>query len=410
MALVIDPQIAGVSGDMILSALVDIGASKSKIIKGIKIAEKLLSGSTINKIEFQKVQKHGTEATALILEINENIHERKGSEIKECIEQSLESIDLSAKAKTFAVSSIETLMNAESKIHGSPLSSVHFHEASSIDTVVDILGTAIALDDLNLLDDEIITTPIAVGSGVITFSHGTTTNPASAILEIFKNSKLIISGGQAKEELTTPTGASMLVNLVNTCSEFYPKMRITSIGYGAGKKNFDGFANVLKIVKGEKTQNFTLDSVNILETNIDDVSGEVLGNLLEKIMSYGAKDVTISPGITKKGRPTNLVSVICSSEIVNQILELLVEETGTLGIRIRSSERYVVPRSIVSIPIVLDGKEFNVRCKIRYSDDKVKNYKIESDDIIHIATSINKSFKHAEETIKNLLNKKLFFK
>jgi len=172
---------------------------------------------------------------------------------------------------------------------------------------------------------------VAVGGGTLTFSHGTTSNPASAILEILKNSGIIISGGQVKEELTTPTGASMLASLTKTCLDFYPKMKVKSIGYGAGKKNFDGFSNVLKIIQGEKTKDFQHDMVQVLETNVDDVSGEVLGNLIEKIMAYGAKDVTITSAITKKGRPTNLVSVICDSESMNAILELLVSETGTLG-------------------------------------------------------------------------------
>jgi len=232
-----------------------------------------------------------------------------------------------------------------------PLTSVHFHEASSIDTVVDILGTTIALDDLHFFDDEIITTPVAIGGGTVTFSHGTTSNPAFAILEIFKNSGIVISGGQTKEELTTPTGASLLANLTKTCLEFYPPMKIKSIGYGAGKKSFDGFSNILKIVQGEKVTDYQKDSVQVLETNLDDISGEVLGHLIERLMSNGAKDVTIAPAITKKGRPTNLVTIICSSDSMNELIDLLISETGTLGIRIRTSDRYVVPRSTISISI-----------------------------------------------------------
>ncbi|KRT62124.1 MAG: hypothetical protein XU09_C0001G0187 [Thaumarchaeota archaeon CSP1-1] len=356
MVIVIDSQIAGISGDMLLSALVDLGANKSKIIRAIKIAENQLSDSTIKNIDFGKVKKYGIEATELILDIDDKTHERKGIEIQKCIENSLDEIGLSEKAKTFAKASIETLIKAESKIHGSPLSSVHFHEASSIDTVIDIIGTATAIDDLKLFEDEFVSTPVAVGGGTLTFSHGTTSNPASAILEILKNSGIIISGGQVKEELTTPTGASMLASLTKTCLDFYPKMKVKSIGYGAGKKNFDGFSNVLKIIQGEKTKDFQHDMVQVLETNVDDVSGEVLGNLIEKIMAYGAKDVTITSAITKKGRPTNLVSVICDSESMNAILELLVSETGTLGVRVRTSERYTVPRTIEKISITIRFK------------------------------------------------------
>ena len=404
MVIVIDSQIAGISGDMLLSSLVNMGANKSKIINGVKVAEKNLKHSSIKKIDFRKVKKYGIEATQLILDVNEEIHDRQASEIQNCIEKSCNEIGLSNKAKSFAISSIKTLIKAESKIHGEPLSSILFHETSSIDTVIDIIGTAIALDD------EIITTLVAVGGGTLTFSHGTTSNPASAILEIFRNSDITILGGQVKEELTTPTGASMLVSMTKTCSDFYPKMKIKSIGYGAGNKNFDGFSNVLKIVQGEKTNNFQLDSVKILETNVDDVSGEVLGNMIEKIMEIGAKDVTVSSAISKKGRPTNLVSIICDSESMNAILDLLISETGTLGVRIRTSERYIVPRSIVNIPVVIEDKKFNVRCKLSQFQNSIKNFKVDSDDIKLIGDSINQPFKKTEELIRTAVKEKLNLK
>jgi len=346
MVVIIDSQIAGISGDMLLSALVNMGANQSKIIDGIIVAQKHLSGSNIKRIEFQKIKKHGIDATELIIDCQEEKLERQATQIQNCINFTSEKLGLSENAKNFAKNSILSLMRAESIIHGEPLSSVHFHEASSIDTVIDILGVSIALDDLKFFEEEIISTPVAVGGGTLTFSHGTTSNPASAILEIFKGSNIALSGGQEKEELTTPTGACLLVNLSKICSEFYPTMKIKSIGYGAGKKNFEGFSNVLKIVHGEKTKIYNRDNVKILETNVDDISGEVIGNMIEKIMEHGAKDVTVSHAITKKGRPTNIVSVICDSNKVNALTDLLISETGTLGVRIRSSERYIVPCSI----------------------------------------------------------------
>ncbi len=405
MVIVIDPQVAGISGDMLLCSLVNIGADKTKIIKGIKIAEQFLDGSTITKIDFSKIKKRGTEATELILDFTEDSHERKGTEIKKCILNSIKKIGLSQNAKEFSISSIDTLIQAESQIHGESIDSVHFHEASSIDTVVDIVGTAIALDDLNFFDDKIITTPVAVGGGTVTFSHGTTSNPASAILEIFKNSGIIIVGGQAEQELTTPTGASMLVSLTKTCSEFYPRMKIESIGYGAGKKDFEQFSNVLKIIQGEKSFNYLSDTVEILETNVDDISGEVLGNMIEKIMVKGAKDVTVSSAITKKGRPTHLVSIICDSTTVNSLLDLLISETGTLGVRIRTSDRITVLRSINTISLELEGQKFSVNYKSK--DENSHDFKIESDDIKSISESIKKSFRHTEELLRTQIKKQL---
>ncbi|MGI0008125.1 MAG: nickel pincer cofactor biosynthesis protein LarC [Nitrosopumilaceae archaeon] len=407
MVVIIDSQVAGISGDMVLSALINIGAKKSKVIDGINVAANYLSGSKIQKIDFEKIVKHGTEATQLLLDIKENTHERKGMEIQECITLASDKIGLSEKARVFARESIRSLISAESKIHGESIESVHFHEASSVDTVVDIIGTAIALDDLNFFVEEIISTPVAVGGGTLNFSHGTVSNPASAILEIFRNTNIIISGGQVKDELTTPTGASLLVNLTKNCSEFYPSMKVKSIGYGAGKKNFEGFANVLKIVRGEKTDHFQQDSVQILETNIDDVSGEVFGNMIDKIMSIGAKDITVSPAITKKGRPAYIVSVICDSEVINNILETLVSETGTLGVRIRTSSRFVVPRVIVTVPVVIHEKNFVVKCKVVKSGDVVKHFKVESSDIKLIADSLCLSFKDVNDLVRSQVKQKI---
>jgi len=404
MVTVIDPQIAGISGDMLLCALVNIGANKSKIIDGVYLAQDYLKNSKIKNIDFAKVQKHGIQATKIVLDIDEKVDERKGTDIRNCISLASDKIGLAEKAKSFATSAIDTLLAAETKVHGTTIESVHLHEASGLDTVIDIVGTAIALNDLGYFDDEIITTPVAVGGGILSFSHGVTTNPGGAILEIFKNSKITISGGKVKDELTTPTGASMLVNLATKCSEFYPQLKVSTVGYGAGTKNFDEFPNVLKIVHGEKTTSYERDSVIILETNVDDVSGEVLGNMLEKIMEKGAKDVTITPAITKKSRPTHLISVICDTDSMNSVLDLLFSETGTLGIRVRASERFIVPRSIVKTTITIQDKKFPIRYKIIGKD---KNFKIESDDIKSIAESINKSYKQTEELIRHIIKKEL---
>lgn len=410
MVLVVDAQIAGISGDMLLSSLIDIGANKSRVINGVYLTEEYLKGSKITKMDFEKVNKYGTAATHLVLEANETHHERKGIEIQECILSTSDKIGLSDKAKVFAKESIRSLLHAESNIHGEPLESVHFHEASSIDTAVDIIGSAIALDDLKLFSDEIISTPIAVGGGTLTFSHGTTSNPASAILEIFRDSNMIICGGQAKQELTTPTGASLLVNLADRCSEFYPTMKVKSIGYGAGSKNFDGFPNILKIVRGESTNEFQSDTVQVLETNLDDVSGEVIGYTIDNLIANGAKDVTVTTGITKKGRPTSLVSIICDPSVTDRLISMLISETGTLGVRVRSSNRYIVPRVIISVPISIQEKNFTVRCKIVKHDEVVKHFKVESDDVKDIAKSLSLSFREASERVSEEVRRRLNIK
>ena len=404
MVIVIDPQIAGISGDMLLSSLIDLGADKNEIIEGIKKSEKFLSNSNIKKIDFKKIQKHGIESTELILEVDEDVSKRKGIEIKKAILDSVNELNLSIKAKTFAESCINSLISSESKIHGINEDSVHFHEASSIDTLIDIVGVTIACENLKLFEEKIVCLPISVGCGTVSFSHGTMSNPASAVLQIFKNSNLNIQGNNAKEELTTPTGACILANLTNNPIEYYPSMNITSIGYGAGQKNFDTFSNVLKIIKGSE-DNSKKDLVKILETNIDDVSGEILGHLIEKIMEQGAKDVSIYPGITKKGRPTNLVCVICDESVVDTIIDTLVLETGTLGIRISDSNRIIVPRTNHSFSLAFDGKSFEVNYKKSSYKGKT-HFKIEFDDLKNISNSLDKSIIDVEAFLRREIEKR----
>ena len=403
MVIVIDPQIAGISGDMLLSSLVNLGADKNKIIEGIIKSQKFLSGSTIKKMDFQKIEKQGIESTELILEIDENVSKRKGIEIKKAISESVNELNLTTKAKVFAELCISTLISSESKIHGISEDSVHFHEASSIDTLVDIVGTTIALDDLRLFEEKIVCLPVSVGGGTVSFSHGTMSNPASAVLQIFKNSNLNIQGNNSKEELTTPTGACILVNLTNNPVEYYPSMNITSIGYGAGQKDFKNFSNVLKIIQGDEN-NSEMDSVKILETNIDDVSGEILGHLIEKIMDQGAKDVSIYPGITKKGRPTNLVCVICDDVKVDTIIDTLVLETGTLGIRISNSNRFIVPRSNHNFSLTFDGKSFEVNYK-KSSHKGKTHFKIEFDDLKNMSNALDKPIVDIESFLRKEIEK-----
>ncbi len=396
MVLVVDPQIAGISGDMMLSSLVHLGAKKSKIIDGVSASQNYLRGSSIKKIDFRKVDKHGINAITLVLELDEHHHERKGVEIQGCISKTVQKAGISENASEFAKKSIETLILAESKIHGVQKDSVHFHEAASIDTVIDIVGTAIALDDLKCFDDEIITMPVAVGNGTVSFSHGTVSNPAGAILGIFEKSNILIHGSNADDELTTPTGASMLVNLADKCATFYPTMSVDGVGYGAGQKNFEGFSNVLKLVHGKSSSSIQSDSVSILETNVDDVSGEVLAHVVDRVMAAGAKDVSIIPIMTKKGRPSHIISVICSSDSVNTILDVLMSETGTLGVRVRSSDRFVVPRKTLTMKVRIHNKDFTVRCKVTQS----KQFKVEYEDIRSIAERLSMTFRQTEELIK----------
>ena len=191
--------------------------------------------------------------------------------------------------------------------------------------------------------------------------------------------------------------------MVDESAKYYPQLKLESIGYGAGQKIFGTFSNVLKIVRGTGN-NFEMDSVKILETNIDDISGEILGNLIEKIMDKGARDVSIYHGITKKGRPTNLVSVICTDDTVDKIIDSLVLETGTLGIRISDSNRFIVPRTNHDIPVTLNDKSFQVHYKKSSFKGKI-DFKIEFDDLKKISNILDKSIKETEVLLRKEIEK-----
>ena len=409
MVVVIDPQVAGISGDMVLCSLVDLGADEVRIINAIKKSQESLPGSYIQNIEFQRITKNGIRSVKLLLDIDETTKQRTGNVMKTSISDSVKMLDISQKARMFAVSCMDTLIQAESIIHGVPENSVHLHEASSFDTIADIVGVAVALDDLSIFDDTMVCMPISVGNDLVKFSHGIVSNPAPAILEILRDSDLTITGRQSGGESTTPTGACMLVNLPCKSTTYYPQMTVTSVGYGSGHEDFEGFANVLKIVRGDSSyisrydapihHLYSMDSIVILETNVDDVSGEILGNVIEKIMNTGALDASIFPGITKKGRPTNLISVMCKRDKVNQIVDVLIAETGTLGVRISESARFVVPRTIHQIPITIDGIKFQARFKRSEFKEK-NNFKIEFDDLKKISDETGRAIKEIDMLIR----------
>lgn len=394
MTLVIDAQIAGISGDMMLCSLVHMGANASRIESAIKNAASK-SDANLNDVGFDKVKRNGLEATALRLDVTDQKSTRNAVDLRKCILDAVESEGLSQKAKTFAASSMDTLVAAESKVHGVEPSSVHLHEASSFDTIADILGTALALDDLCLFDERIVCTPVAVGGGTLTFSHGTTSNPASAILEILRCKGIQICGGPVDSELATPTGASMLVSLNPTCSRFYPPISPTSIGYGAGKADHKGFSNVLKMVQGKDADSFSTDRVRVLETSLDDVTGELVGHVIDELMRRGAKDVTVGPAITKKGRPTSLVTVICDASTYEDVVTALIRETGTLGVRVRDSERIVIERSLHTADVEIRGHKF----KIGYKAASTRPPKAEHDDVAHVAAKLGITLHEARRLV-----------
>jgi pyridinium-3,5-bisthiocarboxylic acid mononucleotide nickel chelatase len=414
---VVDAQVCGISGDMFLCALVDCGADKNKIIRKIKLIEKQFNGSTIKSLDFITSESNGIKATKLMIDLEEKIAERKALEMLRILARCCEIAKLNERGKYFVIESMKAIIRVESIIHNKDPRDLHLHESASIDTGIDLIGTAIALDDLDLLNNTVFyVTKVAVGGGFTKFSHGIVPNPTNAVLEMLKDLKIPIIGGPVNSEVTTPTGVAILFGLNAKKTLFYPDISVNQIGYGSGLKKFDGVPNLLRVCIGTPNYDVSIskDTVSILETNIDDTTGEILGNLMEKLSSsdLGVKDVTITNGLTKKNRPVHILKVICSEQTEKKIVSTIFEETGTLGIRRTNNERYRLNRYNIILPININNKNFVINAKV--SKDALGNVvrvKPESESIKYIAQKSNNSYRKTLEIVNNLIfQKKLYSK
>lgn len=371
--------------------------------------EKLFSDTRIKKIEFINSESNGIRATRFLFENEEEILERNASEMLRILANCCDVTNLSEMAKKFVMETMKIIIRVESRIHDKEVKDLHLHESSSIDTAADLIGSATALDDLNLFfDTTFYSTKVAVGGGTTQFSHGTIPNPTNAVLEIFRILEIPIAGGPVHSEMTTPTGAAILAGLNPKIISTYPEFIPHKIGYGAGFKKFDGVPNILRISIGRSNINYSVqsDTVSVLETNIDDMTGEMIGDLVETLskQDVGVKDVTLVSGITKKNRPVNILKVICSEDAEKKIVELIFNETGTLGIRKTVNERYKLERFSVLLPIIIENHEYVINVKIsKDQQGKIINIKPEYDNVKEIANKLGFSLKKTMEIVNNLI-------
>jgi pyridinium-3,5-bisthiocarboxylic acid mononucleotide nickel chelatase len=405
---IIDSQLAGLSGDMILSALIDLGADKKKVIDAVYKCENIVHGTKIKEARFEKVNSNGFDATRFYFDYEERNRARKGTEMISDLKKVIEYVNLNQRSKFFILNSIKTLIKAEAKIHGVPKNKVHLHEASSIDTFVDLIGCAIALEDLKIFDSKIFSTHICVGNGLTTFSHGIIPNPTNAVLEIFRGKSFVLIGNDLGE-ITTPTGAAILVNLSSDCIKYYPPFIPEKVGLGLGQKILKNRPNLLRIVLGKDpvNVNFNDDKMVLIETNIDDIDGEIIGNLIQVMMNAGARDVTVIPGITKKNRPVNIIRILSDNFMMETLIERLFQETGTSGVRVNEINRISLQRSIVNMQIIIKKSRYNIKVKITKDQrNNIVNIKPEFDDLKKISEFENSSLKKIQELVMYQIYKK----
>ena len=394
--VIIDSQVAGISGDMLLSSLVDIGANKKKVVDSIYACQDYFEGSKIRKVNFIKTTSYGISCTKLLFEYKDSTRFRLGSVVYRSIASCCDSINLSNVAKSFVLNSIKTIITAESKIHGTKHDDVRLHEVSTVDTAADLIGTAVALDNLGLLSQKFYSTDVAIGNGMLQFSHGIVPNPGNAILEILRNSQILLVPGKIDGELTTPTGAAMLVNLAPEHISQYPPFIPEQIGNGAGQKDGKNVANILRLVVGQSNSNVdhTSESVYEIETNVDDATGETIGSMIETLYASGAKDVTVLQGISKKNRPSFIIKVLSDITSRDSLVKLLLNETGSLGCRVHEIDRITIPRSFITTPITIGNQRFVVKVKLsKDKDGTIKMIKPEYDDIKKIATRLKAPYR-----------------
>ncbi|MEX0716816.1 MAG: nickel pincer cofactor biosynthesis protein LarC [Planctomycetaceae bacterium] len=316
----------GISGDMTLAALIDAGVDAAAIRRAIDSLG--LAGVAL---EIKSVLKEGFRATHVRVTHPEQHAHRHLSDILAIVDRAP---GLTPSQKELARRIFRAVAEAEAKVHGQSVESIHFHEVGAIDSIVDIVGAAVGFDLLGA--DLVVSSPVPTGRGQVRIAHGICTVPTPGTAELLKGVPLVDVPVEA--ELTTPTGAAILATVVDRFDAL-PEMTIEAIGYGAGTLDLPGRANVLRLFVGSARDDVESDQVMLLETNLDDVSGEVIGYAKRRLMDAGALDVFSTPIQMKKDRPAVLLSVIARPADAARLEAVLFDETGTFGVRRQRMER-----------------------------------------------------------------------
>ncbi|MEM3892056.1 MAG: nickel pincer cofactor biosynthesis protein LarC [Nitrososphaerales archaeon] len=361
--LVIDASSAGISGDMLVASLVDLGAPQRYVLEAMVEAVKVLEQGEA-EIDVEEAKRGGFRCKLIKAKYKQRETSYTPTEILEAVKTAAKITTHTKKAAEYAYRAVKMLIDTEAHLHNKTIDNLHLHETAGADTLAEAIGAAVALEQLDLLDAQIYATPVAVGGGLIKFSHGITPSPSPAALSILTISEIPFHGGPVEMELTTPTGASLLAALNPKPTRFYPQIKPLKIGFGGGLKEIDALPNILRIILGSKTVEDTQDTIVQLETNVDDVTGEVISRTSEILMKQGALDVATTPAYLKKGRPGWVIKVLCRQEEAFKLSNILMLETGTLGVRTLTIPRYLARRRMETKILNIKGKKYKVRVKV----------------------------------------------
>lgn len=387
---------------MILGALIALGVDESELIEQIK----RLDVSDF-ELEIKTVDRSGISAVHVDVRVpHEHAHRHLHT-----IEKIINDSRLNETIKKRAVRIFTRLAEAEAKIHGIDASKVHFHEVGAMDAIIDIVGACAGFEMLGV--EKFACSKIHVGSGFAQMAHGKFPVPPPAVAELLKNAPVYST--EIEGELITPTGAAIISTV---CEEFgrIPEMKIERTAYGAGTREYKGFPNALRLILGEvesresrvesqktKTgdQKPKTENLILLETNIDDLSPQILGFVLEKAFEIGAADCWFTPIQMKKNRPATLVSVLCEKDKKEALTEMLFRETSSIGLRVRETERICLPRRVEKV----ETKFGEIDVKIAGFGGEIVNAKPEFEQLKAIAERENLPLREVErEVLKNLKN------
>lgn len=328
---------AGISGDMTLAALVDLGVP----IHWLKDQLQRVVPEPF-ELTVTTVHRNGIRATDLQVNCAAAGHHRHWSDIRKQIYAS----SMPEKTVRLAEAIFQRLAHAEASVHGCSVEEVHFHEVGAVDAMVDIIGTALAAEYLKI--EQVVAAPIPVGGGLVTCEHGILPVPAPATLKLLEGVPIV--GSEEQQEMVTPTGAAIATAWAADFGPM-PDMVVSKNGYGAGKRRFQTRPNLLRIVLGEtRAQAADLETVMLVETAIDDMVPELFGHVMEKLFELGALDVCLIPVFMKKNRPATLMQALCTPDLADAVSECMLRETSSLGVRRYPAQRRVLPREAVKVP------------------------------------------------------------
>ena len=377
--------ISGAAGDMIIGALLDAGLQLDDL--EVEIKKLGLSGY---KLSLEKVTRNHISATKFNVEVTADQSPRNHDDIVNIITSSR--LDDDVKMKSISI--FNRLAKAEAKVHGQPIEKVHFHEVGGVDAIIDICGTVAALKLLEI--GKIYSSILPLGTGTVETDHGLMPVPAPATAELVKDIPIRITTVEA--ELTTPTGAAILTTLAEFTDPGIIQFKDT--GYGAGGRDMPGLPNVIRVMITDAEFEFDHDTIKILETNLDRVTPEISGALLDELMSAGALDVFITPVLMKKNRSGHLLTVLCQADKMNKLTKIIFALGMTLGIRVETRSRIKLDRREVTV----STSSGEIRVKIATLDGRDIIFP-EFEDMISVMKNTNRSYEDVYFEIKDKLGK-----